>query len=563
MRLYDLGNLVKNKYKEYVSVPAIELGRSIASKYPEYREKLTDATERASIEMREAGQRRNAFNQSMSAIPRGAYNEFKVPMHQEITQAHNPDYQSVPEYEPGGLGEKIGKFGAEVATDIVEMKGSGVLDAVDRSLGYVANNPRVGLPIRNLVTNKADDVAEFGLNKMKLFSQRLRPLKITFADVREVTAGRGTPEQLIKYTRLNEIKDATGISAREIIKAGEKETPATKVADFIVDRFIPYMKSNKPGFAKVAGQTDDVLRKEAKKFKSAEEFVESFTSGKGRFKNDNGIEINPRNKTLGEVPIGDISKYQRESAVSAARYRTSVKYADVSSKPVTLRVEKNGDISIADGNHRIAQAIRNGDEKVTAIFEGDIPAKYDSGLTLTDIFNQAKGTTIKADPLIQEAKAMQVYGKSVDDFINSVRSGSATQYGEYFPEARLGSLEGYENITKLGIKPDETVTIYRGIDDLTGKVPVKINDGDFVTTDFDSALSYTGSPDKVASMEVKAKDLFVSEAQDFKEEPFYIGAEYIFTSKSNKNKLPSVKQLTDIFNKAKGTTVNKKPGLNL
>jgi hypothetical protein len=45
-----------------------------------------------------------------------------------------------------------------------------------------------------------------------------------------------------------------------------------------------------------------------------------------------------------------------------------------------------------------------------------------------------------------------------------------------------------------------------------------LNDGDFVTTDFDSALSYAGSPKDVVSMEVKAKDLYVSEPKDFKAE---------------------------------------------
>lgn len=158
-------------------------------------------------------------------------------------------------------------------------------------------------------------------------------------------------------------------------------------------------------------------------------------------------------------------------------------------------------------------------------------------------------------PLAQEAKEMKAAGKTVKDFVSAVRSGSATQYGKYFPEARLAGLEGYENITKLGIDPNQTVTIYRGIDDLTGKVPIKINDGDFVTTDFDSALAYTGSPDKVAQMKVKAKDLFVSEPRDFKEDPFYIGSEYIYSSKANKSKLPSEEELRDLWNQANQTGV--------
>jgi len=142
---------------------------------------------------------------------------------------------------------------------------------------------------------------------------------------------------------------------------------------------------------------------------------------------------------------------------------------------------------------------------------------------------------------------------SAEEFVNKM-SGSATQYGDYNPNIRLaGNLSGHENITRLGINPNKEITIYRGIDDVSGKVKRKINDGDFVTTDFDSALSYTGNPKDVVSMKVKAKDLWVSEPSDFKAEPFYTGAEYVYTTKSNQvSKIPSESQLTDIWNKAKG-----------
>jgi len=106
---------------------------------------------------------------------------------------------------------------------------------------------------------------------------------------------------------------------------------------------------------------------------------------------------------------------------------------------------------------------------------------------------------------------------------------SATQYGDYKPELRKFGAEDYTPIIKLGVKPDEMVTIYRGIDDIKGNLPRKINNGDFVTTDFDSALSYAGSPEDVVSMKVKAKYLSVSEAGDFKADPFYTGSEYIYT----------------------------------
>ena len=156
------------------------------------------------------------------------------------------------------------------------------------------------------------------------------------------------------------------------------------------------------------------------------------------------------------------------------------------------------------------------------------------------------------DPLSNEARLAQEAKKydSPQEFIQRVRGGS-TQYRDYTPDIRTGGIDGYENITKLGIKPEETVTIYRGIDDLSGKVPRKINEGDFVTTDFDSALAYTGNPKDVVSMEVPAKSLYVSEPRDFKDEPFYTGAEYVY-SKAKQQKQLTDSQLTDIYNQSKG-----------
>lgn len=146
-------------------------------------------------------------------------------------------------------------------------------------------------------------------------------------------------------------------------------------------------------------------------------------------------------------------------------------------------------------------------------------------------------------PLTKEA---QKY-KTPEEFISRVR-GSSTQYGDYVPEIRTAGMQGYENVTNLGIKPDEMVTIYRGIDDVTGKLPRKINDGDFVTTDFDSALAYTGSPKDVVSMEVSAKHLYSDNPVDFKDDPFYTGSEYVYT-KSKVSPLND-KELTDIYNQA-------------
>jgi hypothetical protein len=156
------------------------------------------------------------------------------------------------------------------------------------------------------------------------------------------------------------------------------------------------------------------------------------------------------------------------------------------------------------------------------------------------------------NPLAEEARKY----KSADEFVKKIQ-GSATQYGDYTPELRGYGMGDYKNITELGVKPDEMVTIYRGIDDTTGKIPKKINDGDFVTTDYDSAWSYAGD-NKVVSMEVPAKTLYTDAIEDFKSDPFYIGSEYVYTKQ--KVTPMSESQLTDIYNQAVKTAPEVKLG---
>ena len=84
------------------------------------------------------------------------------------------------------------------------------------------------------------------------------------------------------------------------------------------------------------------------------------------------------------------------------------------------------------------------------------------------------------NPLVDEARKY----KSAEEFVSKIR-GSATQYGDYTPQFRYLGMEDYKNVAELGVKPDETVRIYRGIDKAKGKIKKKIIDGDFVTSDFD------------------------------------------------------------------------------
>jgi len=143
--------------------------------------------------------------------------------------------------------------------------------------------------------------------------------------------------------------------------------------------------------------------------------------------------------------------------------------------------------------------------------------------------------------------------KNKDDFIAHYR-GSATQYNNYTPGLRkFGTTEDSQRISELGIDPNKKITIYRGIDDIEGKFKnTKISDGDFVTTDFDSAKSYTGG--EVISKEVRAKDLITDFPNEFdSKDPFYVGAEFIYSKSSNKLIKYTDSELENIFKEAKSS----------
>lgn len=157
----------------------------------------------------------------------------------------------------------------------------------------------------------------------------------------------------------------------------------------------------------------------------------------------------------------------------------------------------------------------------------------------------------KNNPLYEAAKDFE----TANDFKSFFR-GSATQYGKYRPEIRkFGTTEESVRVPELGINPEKKITIYRGLDESIGKIKGRINDGDFVTTDYDSAAAYADG--KVVSKEVKAKDLILDypEKSDY-ENPFYKGAEFIYSNSKNKLVKYSDTDLETIFNDAKSYKLN-------
>jgi len=151
---------------------------------------------------------------------------------------------------------------------------------------------------------------------------------------------------------------------------------------------------------------------------------------------------------------------------------------------------------------------------------------------------------VVSQSLIEEAKKY----KTAEEFVSFMR-GSATQYREYQPEMRanIAITEEAQRMSELGVDPEKEITIYRGVPDPKSN---KIVDGDFVTTDYQSAASYAGE-DNVVSKEIKAKDLIVEYPDEFSPSNLEgVGYEYIYSDSKNKLIKYSDKQLTDIWKKA-------------
>lgn len=204
-------------------------------------------------------------------------------------------------------------------------------------------------------------------------------------------------------------------------------------------------------------------------------------------------------------------------------------------------------------------------EKITAYFK-DMLAKIKTLIGKGDVVDELYRDIIgRKRPKMEEASVEEKFQtedelmeearkyKTVEEFIAKMH-GSATQYGDYLPYLRLGgSNPDSKRLSELGIDPEQIVTIYRGIDDRTGKVKLQINDGDFVTTDYESALAYASGKDMVVSKDVKAKDLFAEDTDEFLDEPFYVGSEYVYSSVYGAPKQLSEVELKNIWNKAHQT----------
>jgi len=161
----------------------------------------------------------------------------------------------------------------------------------------------------------------------------------------------------------------------------------------------------------------------------------------------------------------------------------------------------------------------------------------------------------EVDPLTESARKAVAEGRTVDEWVNFMR-GSATQYREYNPKLRAlyGVTDKATRMSELGVDGEKEITIYRGVPDAKNNT---IQDGDFITTDLQSAASYAGK-ENVVSKKVKAKDLIVDYPDEFSPEQLNgIGYEYIYSDSKNKITALSESDLRTAYDKAKAEAAVK------
>jgi len=150
--------------------------------------------------------------------------------------------------------------------------------------------------------------------------------------------------------------------------------------------------------------------------------------------------------------------------------------------------------------------------------------------------------------LIEEAKKY----KSAEEFTKALDEGQAGLYVEYAPIKRLLEKNiGNYNLTKVGFKPEQKITVYRGVP--KGKQR-KITSGDYVATSKELALSYTAGEENVISKKIKAKDFYFDKTAGFTKKDFEKGIENLHIEGVYNPAKPITKsQLINIWNKAHKT----------
>jgi len=213
-----------------------------------------------------------------------------------------------------------------------------------------------------------------------------------------VDSQRGTAKNLTKNQKLDLELNARAGAPRYGI---DPELPPAKLADAYVKvleesgykpsvlKKVNYYAENTAKPPSISVPTSslkadplEALRQEARKYKSADEFADSLNAMK--YGKVTGV---------GQLPVSKINKTQIKALTERGLPHTDTNLKVSDFKPgrqVTQPLEvysKGGSWVVENGNHRLAQALANGDETVPVVFKGGEGKKYST--PITDLYNQA------------------------------------------------------------------------------------------------------------------------------------------------------------------------------
>jgi hypothetical protein len=178
---------------------------------------------------------------------------------------------------------------------------------------------------------------------------------------------------------------------------------STKVSE--PEKVAPVEKVTESKTAEKKNGSEDPLLQEAKKYSTPEEFVNSFNLMKSG-------EVT----SIGQLPIGKVNKTQIKSITERGlpHTDTNLKVKDFTpGRKVTQPLEvysKGNSYVVENGNHRLAQALANGDTHIPAVFKRGEGKSYTTHTKsqLTDLWKQAQGgskETPKSEPTNAEPKS--------------------------------------------------------------------------------------------------------------------------------------------------------------
>jgi len=242
--------------------------------------------------------------------------------------------------------------------------------AISKALVDVNDTPTVQRVINeaNFAINKAKKVEEVS-TKPQTLSQRLTE--------------KLDPERELK--KASELQEE--IAQAKLFGRTLKEDKDIKARAEIRKEEAPISKALEP------------LAQEARKFKTAEEFIKEISNISGVSK-EARIQVISINKIIGadETELNKAIESGKKLTAKEAneivgRLEDPIVKGRQISAPISVGVLPNGTFSLLGGNNRVAQALVNGQTEIIAMSND-----FKTGFQLTDIFNKAKGEVVERVP---------------------------------------------------------------------------------------------------------------------------------------------------------------------